>query len=167
MKKMQIFLLMALCFLIIGCGNNNPSNISNTKNNDIIVTVDNERFKLNSKNNLNKMHYVENYVDFRSDRIGNMYIMYYYKNSDFIFDIRLTYEEDHSFEENKSKMGNNSSTKIVNNIEYTYFDIINDQNNHVHVYMYYYQNATYVVAFTFAKDITDLENTFMNNIYFE
>ena len=66
--------LIAGLFVLTGCGNkNNENTTSNIKNsstekNDVAyVEIGNDKYKLQSKSELNELHYLENYVDFNTD----------------------------------------------------------------------------------------------------
>jgi len=172
----RIFLIGILLLALTGCGTSDNTLDNGTNNNeDVYVTIDDERFKLNSNSNFQNMHFKENYVDFYTDAIGKTRIMSYQKNGELVFELRMMFDSIHTFDENKDMISKNASvkklesTKKINGNEYSYYDFINDNNDTVHAYLYYYDNATYVITFIIGqgKDITDLENTFMNNVYFK
>lgn len=67
-KKIILGLLVIVGLLTItGCGNsgnsqtNTKQDVSKEKN---VVTIEGEKFKLNSSDNLYNLHFKENYVDF-------------------------------------------------------------------------------------------------------
>ena len=166
MKNKMIIIFLLLLVIVTGCSKENINDKNNQKE-DIIVTIGEEKFKLSSERNLENMYFKENYVDFTTDTVGNMHIIQYRKQDKFIFETRILCDKDHTFEENKNKINHEETLKTVNGIEYTYYDYLDDQNNIVHLYMYYYNNITYAILFASSTDISNYETTFMNNVYFK
>lgn len=164
MKRKILLSLLIVLFIVTGC-DNKPTPTETSKD-SIYVVIDGEKFKLSSNNNLKDLHYKENYVDFRTDALAKSRVMQYSKKGEFIFEVRLIYEDTHSFEEVKELIGHEESTKKVNDIDYTYYNYKNSSNDDVHMYLYNYNNVTYTIMFI-GNDITNLEETFMNNVKFE
>ena len=81
MKKKIILSLLVIValFAITGCGksNDNEDNSANSieKNDVAYVEIGNDKYKLQSKSELKDLHYLENYVDFNTDRVGNTKMM--------------------------------------------------------------------------------------------
>ena len=166
-KGITITLLLIISiFLVTGCKQKNTTT-NDYKKENITVTIEDETFRLNSNYSLGNMHYKENYVDFTTDSMGNMHIIQYRKQDRFIFETRLIYDTEHSFEENKNKINSPSIIKTINDLDYTYFNYQNDNHDTIHVYMYNYNNTTYAISFVSSIDISDFETTFMNNVYFD
>lgn len=161
----KILLCVIILFALCGCSSKN--NINNDNNNKIMVNVDGNEYELYSESNINKLHYKENYTDFRTEATGKMRTMYYLKDNQYIFQVRIMYEDEHSFEDNVNMLNYEKSKKIINGIEYTFMEYLNDTNDSVHTYMTYYDNVTYAIMFISSRDVTELENVFMNNIYFK
>lgn len=164
MKKILLIIVMLL--LVSGCGKKNEEVRNNTNNDGMMVEIDGEKFKLRSSSSLKDMHYKENYVDFYSDAIGNVRTMSYTKNGEFKFEVRLMYEDKHSFDEVKEMVSHPSSLKQYGDITYTYFDYKGDNNEDIHLYLYSYNDVTYTIMFIAKTNINDLENKFMNSIKF-
>ena len=123
-KKILLCLLVMVGVLIItGCGKNGESNIntkqevSKEKN---IVTIEGEKYKLDSSDNLYNLHFQENYVDFHTDRIGNTKIMNYNSNDEFVFEVRMMYDDSRSDSELKAivetQTGAKEQSKEINGI---------------------------------------------------
>ena len=160
MKK--IILILMFLIIITGCGNNKQNNTK--KKDDVTITIGEETFKLKSKRNLKDIQYLENYVDFHTDAMGNNRIMNYYKNNELVFEIRVIYDEVRSFEEIKKSINHEESKKTINGIEYSFFNYQNTSGNIIHLYTYNHKNTTYSIMFTFKNELPELENTFMDNI---
>ena len=165
MKK--LFLIIVMVLLVSGCEEKNIEVKNNTNNDDMMVEIDGEKFRLRSSNSLKDMHFKENYVDFYTDSYGNMKKMSYAKNGEYIFEVRIIYEEERSFDEVKSLVKYSETQKKIGNMTYSYYDYKTDNKDNVHLYICSYKDVTYSVMFIFRSDITDLENKFMNSISFE
>ena len=106
MKKKILFCLLVMVGVLTftGCGKSVDS-VSNTKqdisDNTDVVTIEGEKFKLNSSDNLYNLHFKENYVDFHTDTIGNYKIMNYI-NVDLVFEVRMMYDDSRSDSELKA-----------------------------------------------------------------
>lgn len=168
MKKLFLSLIVLLClFSLTGCGNNVKKNeVQNTKDNEVIIKINDEVFKLKSEANLKDLHYRENYVDFHTDAIGKMRTMSYSKNGELVFEVRLLYEDEHSFDEVNKLIEGESQIKKINGIDYTYHEYTKN-GNIMHVYLHNYKNITYTIIFALKKSMDDFEKTYMNNVYFE
>ena len=166
MKKVLIMLLL---FLSIGCGRQEPKKMNNELNENVnIVTINNEIFNLKSSASLKSMHYKENYVDFRTDAVGNIRIMRYQKSDDFFFEIRLTFEENHTYDEVKKLLNQyQEKQKVINGVNYAYYEYKNDVGNDVHYYLCKYNNIAYSIIFFLGDNPGNIEEVFMNNVTFE
>ena len=192
MKKGWIFVAaiaawaLALCFLV-GCGKNaddatdqngtekqseeqtdagTEANSGETA--DAVVTIGDKTFLLKNDADLNGLHYKENYVDFNTDRVGNLKTMSYNFDGAFSFEVRVYCEEEHSFEEVKAQMSDyEESVKEVNGIAYTYYAYKNDLGDDAHYYMVEYENKTYSIIFFLGENPGNIEEVFMDNVRFE
>ncbi len=175
MKKKFLLYLFVLTsvFTITGCGNSrNSQTISNNSNDDKnVVTIQGEKYRLKSDQTLNSLHYKENYVDFYSDAIGNMRTMSYTKQGKLIFEVRIMYDENRSLSESKAIIETQSSareqSKEINNIKYIYYDYKNKDDVTVHLYMYVYNGKVYSIGFFLGENYGNIEEVFMNNVFFE
>ncbi len=167
--------LIAGLFVLTGCGNkNNENTTSNIKNsstekNDVAyVEIDNDKYKLQSKSELNELHYLENYVDFNTDRVGNTKMMSFNYEGNFSFEVRINCEEEHSYDEVKATLSKyEEKTKEVNGITYTYYEYKNNLGDTAHYYLYEYNNKTYSIIFFLGENPGNIEEVFMNNVRFE
>ena len=164
-KKILILLTLFILFTITGCGSKTGDNLK--KKEGVPVIVDGEEFILNSTSNLNRFYYLVNYVDFNTDALGNMRLMRYRKKDETVFEVRIMYETESTFEENINSVKHKPIDRKINNIDYKFFNYVSKDGYTIHTYMTYYDNATYVVTFISLKDIATLEKAFMNNTYFK
>lgn len=135
---------------------------------DAVVTIGDKTFLLKNDVELNGLHYKENYVDFNTDRVGNLKTMSYNFDGAFSFEVRVYCEEEHSFEEVKAQMSDyEESTKEVNGIAYTYYTYKNDLGDDAHYYMVEHGNKTYAIIFFLGENPGNIEEVFMDNVRFE
>ena len=175
MKKKILFCLLVMVgvLTITGCGKSNESNtntkqeVSKEKN---VVTIEGEKYKLDSSDNLYSLHFKENYVDFHTDTIGNYKIMNYI-NGDLVFEVRMMYDDSRSDSELKAivetQTGAKEQSKEINGIKYIYYEYTSDEGDTVHHYMYVYDGKVYSIGFFLGKNPGNIEEVFMNNISFE
>ena len=174
LKKISLSLLIITLFTLSGCGKsqNIESNTipSKTSLKDV-VTIGNEQFELNSSDNLYDMHYKENYVDFHTDRIGNTKIMNYNSNDEFVFEVRMMYDDSRSDSELRAiietQTGAKEQSKEINGIKYIYYEYISDDGDTVHHYMYIHNGKVYSIGIFLGKNPGNIESVFMNNVSFE
>ena len=168
-----IAIIMSL-FIITGCEDNSATNNSNnnstsqTDEDIVYVTTGDEKFKLNSKAKLYEMNYLENYVDFHTDRMGDLEIMNYFKAGELVFEIRMYYEAEHSTEEIKALNAEQyeEKTKEINGIAYTYYEYELEDGTPAHFYLYEYNGRPYSIIFYLGKTAGDIEDVFMNHVSF-
>ena len=158
---------MTGCFRNAASGGSNNGENGKKNDNVVRIKIGDEEFKLDSKDNLYNMHYNENYVDFYTDAIGDVRIMQYSKKGEMVFQVRMAYDDNKGYDEIKNLISGYQGIKSINGIGYDYFDYITDDNYNAHVYSYYYNNASYVIMFISKIDMSNLEEVFMNNVYFE
>ena len=165
MKKIVLCFTIFLMLFLTSC----QKKTTPIDNNEIVkVTVGEETFKLTSQSSLNNIHFNENYIDFNAGTASSkMHYIQYHKNGDVVFEIRVLYEDTHSFEENKKVLGQKESERTINGLTYAYFNYKLDTGETAHTYMYNYNDITYTVMFVSKIDITNLEETFMKYVYFE
>lgn len=166
MKK--IILIICLSILIItGCekDNNKTNNKDNSKN-TVEVTLSDEKIKLSYENNFLKMYYKESVSKFYTDTMGSHRMIRYSKDNDPIFTIHLVYFKDKNIDEALTDTKYERSTKIINDLEYQYFEYeVNGEQGHT--YVYYYDGTTYSINFISSNNINEFEKTFMDNVYFK
>ena len=165
MRKFILGIILIMLLSITGC-NKDIKKENDTKNDDVIVNIGDETFKLKSKRVLKNIQYLENYVDFKTDAIGNMRTMSYMEGEEYLFEVRVMYDEKNSLEETKKKVNHEEKKKVINDIEYSYYDYKNSTDNIVHLYLYNYKNITYSIMFIFKNDLPEFEKTFMDNVKF-
>lgn len=169
-----IFAIIICLLVVTGCSKsqNIESNTvpSKTEKKDI-VTIGSEQFELNSSDNLYDMHYKENYVDFHTDRVGNTKIMNYNSNDEFVFEVRMMYDDSRSDSELKAiietQTGAKEQSKEINGIKYIYYEYISDDGDTVHHYMYIHNGKVYSIGIFLGKNPGNIESVFMNNVSFE
>ena len=162
MKKFILILMFLVA--ITGCSNNGLNKSKDSNKDGVIVNIGDESFKLKSKRTFKNIEYLENYIDFHTDAIGNIRTMDYYRKDDFVFEVRVMYDEEHSLEEFKKNIKHEESKKIINGIEYSYYNYENMSKNIVHLYVYNHKNIIYNIMFIFKDDLPEFENVFMNNV---
>ena len=165
MRKFILGIILIMLLSITGC-NKDIKKENDTKNDDVIVNIGDETFKLKSKRVLKNIQYLENYVDFKTDAIGNMRTMSYMKGEEYLFEVRVMYDEKNSLEETKKKVNHEEKKKVIGDIEYSYYDYKNSTDNIVHLYLHNYKNITYSIMFIFKNDLPEFEKTFMDNVEF-
>lgn len=167
-KKFVLSLLIILSiFLITGCSNSNKETIDNN-NNEVYVTIGNDKYKLSNKTELNNLHYLENYVDFNTDRVGNTKSMSFNYDGEFSFEVRVNYQDEHSIDEVKEVLSEyEEKTKEVNDIKYFYYEYKSDLGDTVHYYLYEYNNKPYSIIFFLGENPGNIEKVFMDNVYFK
>lgn len=169
-----IFAIIICLLVVTGCSKsqNIESNTvpSKTEKKDI-VTIGSEQFELNSSDNLYDMHYKENYVDFHTDRVGNTKIMNYNSNDEFVFEVRMMYDDSRSDSELKAiietQTGAKEQSKEINGIKYIYYEYTSDDGDTVHHYMYIHNGKAYSIGIFLGKNPGNIESVFMNNVSFE
>lgn len=175
MKKRILLSLLVIVtlFVITGCGKSNNSNSSNNQNmnnSKDVVTIQGQQFKLKSEQSLNNLHYKENYIDFYSDAIGNMRTMSYIKQEKLIFEVRMMYDESRSLSELKAivetQNGAKEQSKEINGIKYVYYEYKMKDESTVHHYMYVYNGKVYTIGFFLGENYGNIEDVFMNNVFF-
>ena len=172
-KKIILSLLIVLAlFTITGCGksNDNENNSANSieKNDVAYVEIGNDKYKLQSKSELKDLHYLENYVDFNTDRVGNTKMMSFNYEGKFSFEVRVNCEEEHSYDEVKTRLSEyEEKTKKINGITYLYYEYKNNIGDDAHYYLYEYNNKTYSIIFFLGENPGNIEEVFMNNVRFE
>ena len=178
-KKILVIIIIVILglglLLLTGCGNKNEENANNTKNSsdekveDVYITIGNNQYKLGNKTKLNGLHYLENYVDFNTDSIGNTKSMSFNYEGSFSFEVRINCEEEHSIDEVKSLVLGEyqEQTKTVNGITYSYYEYKSNLNDDVHYYLHEHNNKVYSIAFFLGETHGDIEEVFMNNVKFE
>ena len=162
-------------FALTGCGNKNDknttSNISNSsieKSDVVYVTIGNDKYQLKSESELNELHYLENYVDFNTDRVGNTKSMSFNYEGNFSFEVRINCEEEHTYDEVKALLNEyEEKTKEVNGITYSYYEYKSNLGDNVHYYLYEYNNKTYSIIFFLGDNPGNIEEVFMDNVRFE
>ncbi|MBQ3357037.1 MAG: hypothetical protein IJG45_08020 [Oscillospiraceae bacterium] len=133
-----------------------------------VVTIAEDTFPLKSETELNHLHYLENYVDFMTDRVGNTKSMSFNYAGDFSFEVRVNCEEEHSLDEVKAMLSEyEEMIKAVNGVVYSYYEFTNDLRDTVHYYLYEYENQIYSIIFFLGKTPGNIEEVFMNNVRFE
>ena len=76
-------------------------------------------------------------------------------------------EEEHSLSEVKTLMNKYSEKKkIVNRIEYSYYEYKNEKRDTTHYYLYEYNNKVYSIIFFLGDNPKDIEEVFMNHVRF-
>ena len=168
MKK-RIILVLLLVLFLTGCFNKkeNTEQPKTTNDDAVMVTVNGKQFKMHPDGTLKDMHYLDNYGDFYSDAIGNIRVLSYFEKGECLFEIRMTYNEDRSFDDLKASFNAEEQSKMIGNINYTYFSFKNDKGDDVHAYLYNYSGVTYTVAIVSKIDVTNFEEIFMKNVYYE
>ena len=172
MKKIFLSLLVILSiFGFTGCGSSNKevsNNSSNKKSNEVYVTIGSDKYELNDKTELNELHYLNNYVDFNTDRVGNTRTMSFNYDGKFSFEVRVNYQDEHSIDEVKELLDEyEEKTKEVNGIKYFYYEYKNDLGDIVHYYLYEYNNKPYSIIFFLGENPGNIEEVFMNNVSFK
>ena len=181
-KKVPVIALIVVLglglFALASCGNNagsdNGSANNGSENNSAaqkesaVVTIGNESFDLKNETELVGLHYLENYVDFNTDRIGNVKSMSYNYDGAFSFEVRVNCDEEHSYDEVKALMNEyEEKTKEVNGIVYTYYEYKSSLEDDVHYYLYEYDHKPYSIVFFLGENPGNIEEVFMNNVRFE
>ena len=139
-----------------------------TKKEEAIVKIGDETHVLKNEANVGSIYYLENYVDFNTDRVGNTRMMSYNYNGEFSFDIRVNYEEEHSIDEVKAMMSEyTEGKKEVNGITYTYYEYKNNLGDDAHYYLYEYNGHPCSFVFFLGKNPGNIEEVFMNNVSFK
>ena len=175
---MMAALIVVLCLGLVAlaaCGNHTNSGDNNgSKNNSTapkagaVVTIGDETYNLKSETELIKLHYLENYVDFNTDRVGNTKSMSFNYQGAFSFEVRVNCEEEHSYEEVKALLSEyEEKTKEVNGITYAYYEYKSNLNHDVHYYLYEYDQKPYSIIFFLGENPGNIEEVFMNNVRFE
>ncbi len=171
-KKLLCLLLVLTLFTVIGCGNKND-NIDKTTGNKVtnMVTIGEEQFKLDSSADLYSLHYKRNFVDFYTDAIGDMRTMSYTKDDNLVFEVRVMYDEGRSVSELKAitetQTGASATSKVVNGIEYVYYEYTSTDGLTVHHYIYAYNGKAYSIGFFLGESAGNIEEVFMNGVSFE
>lgn len=164
--------------------NNNPTSTTQTSENkkkeekkdnkkedkkeEAVVTIGDETHVLKNEANVGSIYYLENYVDFNTDQVGNVRIMSYNYNGEFSFDIRVNYEEEHTIDEVKAMMSEyTEGQKEVNGITYTYYEYKNSLGDDAHYYLYEYNGHPCSFVFFLGKNPGNIEEVFMNNVSFK
>ena len=174
-KKIILSLLLVVTLIIVtGCStkeNNNSSTKGNSKSSSNVVTINKEKFELDSSRNLENLHYKENYVDFQTDQIGYMRTMSYSKDGKLVFEVRTMYDESRSDSELKAIISAQTNAKEqekeINGIKYIYYEYTQEENVTVHHYIYVHKNKAYTIAFFLGENPGNIEEVFMNNVSFE
>lgn len=172
-KILLVLLVIVALFTVTGCGksNNSDGKTNNTSDNKEIVTIQGEKFKLKSKTSLYDINYNENYVDFHTDRIGNVRIMNYTKQEKVVFEVRIMYDDTRSLSELKAiletQTGAKEQSKELNGIKYIYYEYKTSDNLIAHHYMYVHKGKVYSVGFFLGENPGNIEEVFMNNVLFE
>lgn len=173
MKKRFLLGIIFLLVISIVTGCNKSNNIKTDdkkETNKKVVTIQGEKFDLNSERILGDIHYQENYVDFNTDQIGNMRTMNYSKEGENIFEIRVMYDENRSLSEMKAIIETQTQakeqSKKINKIRYIYYEYT-DNDLIVHHYIYVYKGKAYSIGFFLGKKPGNIEEVFMNNVSFE
>lgn len=94
-----------------------------------------------------------------------------YIKGDLVFEVRMMYDDSRSDSELKAivetQTGAKEQSKEINGIKYIYYEYTSDEGDIVHHYMYVYEGKVYSIGFFLGKNPGDIEEVFMNNIYFE
>lgn len=178
-KKILVIIIIVILglglLLLTGCGNKNEENANNTKNSsdekveDVYITIGNNQYKLGNKTKLNGLHYLENYVDFNTDSIGNTKSMSFNYEGSFSFDVRVNCEEEHSIDEVKNTVLSEyqEQSKTINGTTYSYYEYKDNLGDDVHYYLNEHNNKVYSIIFFLGETHGDIEEVFMNNVSFE
>lgn len=161
--------------------NNNPSTNVETNNSkkkedkkdekkqeEVVVTIGDETHKLSSETNVGSIYYLENYVDFNTDRYGNTKMMSYNYNGAFSFEVRINYEEEHSIDEVKAMLSEyTESKKEINGITYSYYEYKSNLGDDTHYYLYDFNGKPCSIIFFLGDTPGNIEEVFMNNVRFK
>ena len=169
MKRVIIVLLSLLMTLCLaGCGSkeDTPKTDDSEK-----ITVNGKTYNFRAETHLLDMHFKENYVDFHTDQMGDLYMMSLNEGDNFVFQIRVGATSGHSVEEISEMLGISPVSKKINDLEYRYGEykfVFNEADEYdAHIYMHEYNGLLYSAIFIINGDIADLETKFMNSVYFK
>ena len=177
-------LIIAGLFVLTGCNNKEEEGeIQVSINNQIQNRTSNKTSKNNSDTegvavNLSNdttfmnMHYKENVADFYSDTMGNNRVIRYSENGKTVSEIKMAYVDGDSIDQLKGPAEYTITPKEVKNIEYQYgeWEANNAESEEpirVHQYFYTFDGKTYSIAFYSNEDISEFEQSFMDDVSFK
>ena len=188
MKKRLIMISMISLILIMGvftltgCGDGNEDTKNSKSTNTAvyndnnqedknIVKIGDEKFKLKSEANIQNCYFLENYVDFQTDTIGDIKKMTYKPNGKLAFEVRVMGDDGRSIEELKAlittKYKCQEQSKEINGNKYVYFEYNAEDGVKVHHYIFVYSGKAYSIGFFLGENPGNIEEVFMNNVSFK
>ena len=132
---------------------------------DNIVSVDGEEFKLSYETHHGNMYYKTDIAKLSPNTSGAWCELTHYKDSKPLVSIHLVYYEGKTAEDVMAKSENKLTAKVIGDIEYQYFEY--DENGMPgHTYLYTYNGTSYTISFASSADISSLEEMFMKYVHF-
>lgn len=170
-KKLLIVLIIVLLFTITGCDNTTSKENKSTNNGAPTIKYKDQEIELSTDTNLKDMHYKTNPNYLKTTTVNNLRVIQYDYDSDFVFEIRMAYVENASVKDATKSLTYATTTKKLNNIEYTYGEWeINDQTKgklYAHQYFHEHNNTTYTICFFTASNMSIYEDLFIKYVTFE
>lgn len=186
MKKKTILILLIYMFtagllMLSGCGSEGnkttETNITtNTETKYDEFKLYDKTIKLDQKEEFKKMTLMSSKDSFSKRSSSQTGISFNYedesKTNDIITDygatvvsIAIRYFENKDIDTVMSKAPYKRTNKTVGNIEYQYFDYV-DNGINGYCYCYYHEGSTYTITFEAKININDLIDAFMKNVKF-